>query len=280
MKNILIPTDFSDNAWDALTYAIRLYDDIPCSFYILNTYEVGATGAEATLYTGATKKLYNILKDDSKQGLQKIENYLNEYLLNDKHDYSILSKHGPLVSVTKELIAHHKIDLIVMGTKGASGMKGILMGSNTTSLIKNIKECPILAVPEKFEFREPEKLSLATDLNELLSSRLLNPLRELLLIHDLDLELLHVKNESELSVNQQENKKLIEQLFSHTEIDYKEVPFENSVANSINQYTKNANIDILCMIQYKHSFIERLTREPVIKKVGFNTEVPLLIISD
>ncbi len=280
MKKILIPTDFSDNAWDALTYALRLYDDIPCSFYILNTFEVGATGAEATLYTGATKKLYNILKDDSKQGLEKIENYLNEYLLNDKHEYNIHSKHGPLLSVTKDLIAKQQIDLIVMGTKGASGMKGILMGSNTTSLIKNIKDCPILAVPEKFEFREPEKLSLATDLNELLSSDLLNPLRELLLIHNLDLELLHVKNETILSVNQEENKKLIEQLFSHAQVIYREVSFDKSIANSINQYTTNNAIDILCMIQHKHSFIERLTREPVIKKVGFNTNVPLLIISD
>ncbi len=280
MKRILIPTDFSDNAWDALTYAIRLYDDIPCTFYILNTFEVGATGAEATLYTGATKKLFNILKEDSEQGLKKIESYLNEYLLNDKHEYSILSKHGPLVSVSKALIAQQNIDLIVMGTKGASGMKGILMGSNTTSLIKNIKDCPILAVPEKFEFKEPETLSLATDLNELLSSGLLNPLRELLLIHDLDLEILHVKNETALSVNQLENKKLIEGLFTHAQVDYKEIPFDKSISNSINEYTKHNTIDILCMVQYQHSFIERLTREPVIKKVGFNTEIPLLIISD
>ena len=38
MKHILLPTDFSDNSWNAITYAIQLFKDEACVFFILNTY--------------------------------------------------------------------------------------------------------------------------------------------------------------------------------------------------------------------------------------------------
>ena len=72
MKNILVPTDFSDNAWDALTYAIRMYDDIPCCFYILNTYEVNPSPVSSTMHQFGARKIYEILKKESEEELQKI----------------------------------------------------------------------------------------------------------------------------------------------------------------------------------------------------------------
>ncbi|MDJ0645831.1 MAG: universal stress protein [Flavobacteriaceae bacterium] len=278
MKKVLIPTDFSDNAWDALTYAIRLYDDIPCSFYILNTYEVVATGATATLHTSASKKIYKVLKEDSEKGLEKIEAYLNEYLLNDKHEYEIFSKYGSLNLVVQELIDKHNIDLVVMGTTGASGMKEAFIGSNTMKLIKNITECPIIAVPKDYEYREPELISFATDLKKPFTTQELNPLIELLLIHDLDLELLHVKKEKELSDTQKQNIDLVKKLLKNGDVSYKELDFEKSVSKTINNYTQSNKVDIICLAKYEHTFLERLTREKVIKKVGFHSAVPLLTI--
>jgi len=278
MKKILIPTDFSDNAWDALIYAIRLYDDIPCRFYILNTYEVVATGVNTTIHSSATKKLYEILKKDSLRGLEKIENYLNEYLLNDRHEYEIISKHGSITSVVKDLIVKNEIDLLVMGTTGASGLKKVFMGSNAIRLIKNISECPIIAVPKAYEFEEPELISFATDLNKLFTAEDLNPLYELLLIHDLNLEILHVHKEPKLSEVQNENIALIKRRLDNDNVSYKEIELVSSVSKSINEYTKNNSVDLICLASYDHTFIEKLTHEPIIKKVGFQTQVPLLII--
>ncbi len=279
MKNILIPTDFSDNAWDALTYAIRLYDDIPCKFYILNTFEVNSGGVNTAIHSGATKKLYTILKEESQNGLDRIEAHLNEYLLNDKHEYKTISAHGSITSIAKELIIKENINLVVMGTTGASGMKKVLMGSNTITMIKNISQCPIIAVPKDFEFREPELVSFATNLKKLFNSTQLNALTELLLIHNLDLELLHVKKEEKLSAVQNQNIGIIKQQLGSNNISYKEIELNTSIANSLTEYAKNNKVDIICLANYSHTLLERLTHEPVIKKVGFQTQVPLLIIS-
>ncbi|NNC70957.1 MAG: universal stress protein [Flavobacteriaceae bacterium] len=278
MKKILIPTDFSDNAWDALIYAIRLYDDIPCRFFVLNTYEVMATGVNTTIHSSATKKLYEILREDSQKGLEKIEKYLNDHLLNDKHEYEIISKYGSLTSVVKDLINKENIDLIIMGTTGASGIKKVFMGSNAMRLIKNISDCPIIAVPKDYEFEEPELISFATDLNKLFTAEDLNPLYELLLIHDLNLEILHVHDEAKLSDIQKENIELIKHRLDSHNVSYKGIDLISTVSKSINEYTKTNKVDLICFANYEHTFIEKLTHEPIIKKVGFQTQVPLLII--
>lgn len=279
MKKILIPTDFSDNAWDALTYAIRMYDDIPCRFYILNTFEVVASGTNTTLHSGATKKIVAILKEDSQRGLTKIENYLNEYLLNDKHEYETISKYGSLTTKVKEIIDQKGIDLVVMGTAGASGLKKVFIGSNTVRLIKQGQACPIIAVPKDFEFVEPSLISFASDLKRQFTPGDLTPLRELLLIHDLDLEILHVNKNKELSEIQHQNIATIKSLLGSNNINYKEIDYETSVAKSINNYTDKNKVDIICLVHYDHTFVEKLTHEPVLQKVGFHSKVPLLILS-
>ncbi|HAT67935.1 MAG TPA: universal stress protein, partial [Flavobacteriaceae bacterium] len=40
MRKVLIPTDFSRNAWDAIAYAVDLFKNEPCEFYILNVYSL------------------------------------------------------------------------------------------------------------------------------------------------------------------------------------------------------------------------------------------------
>ncbi len=152
MKKVLIPTDFSDNAWDALIYAIRLYDDIPCHFYILNTYQVGPSRVSNVKNQVRNTQIFRLLKEESENELEKIDTYLKDNLLNKKHKYETLSISGSLITSIKRIVFNDNIDMIVMGTSGASGAKEIFMGSNTIKAIKNIDLCPIISVPEKYQW--------------------------------------------------------------------------------------------------------------------------------
>ena len=40
MKNILLPTDFSQNSLNAINYAMELFKDTPCQFYLLNAFKI------------------------------------------------------------------------------------------------------------------------------------------------------------------------------------------------------------------------------------------------
>ena len=51
-------------------------------------------------------------------------------------------------------------------------------------------------------------------------------------------------------------------------------------AVEINDFIEELGVDVLAMVNYRHSFIEKILREPVIKKIGFKTKIPFLVIPE
>lgn len=278
MKKVLVPTDFSDNAWDALMYAIRLYDDIPCHFYILNTYQVSPSRTVNKMNIERDTHMYRVLKEDSENELKKIATYLKNNLLNNKHEFETLSLPGSLTTSLKRLVFNENIDMIIMGTAGASGAKEIFMGSNTIKAIKDIDLCPIISVPEKYEYEEPEQVVFATDLKRHFNVIELNCLRELQLIHNFKIRVIHVKEEYVLDTLQQQNVEALKQYFEIDSISFEEILTDTKVAEAINDFVVDQKINMVCLVNYEHSFIEKLTHEPIIKKMSFHSPVPLLIL--
>ncbi len=278
MKKILVPTDFSDNAWDALMYAIRLYDDIPAHFYILNTYLVGASRVSNIKNKARNTHIYQYAKKESESELQKINTYLKENLLNDKHKFEIISESGSFFSIVKHLVSSENIDMIIMGTTGASGAKEIFMGSNTVKMIKSIDLCPIISVPKDYKYEEPEEVVFATDFKRHFSAVELNCLIELQIIHNFNLRVIHVKKETALNQTQQFNKDALIKCFNAVNVVFEEIESDSNVSTAINNYTEKLKTQLVCLVNYEHSFIEKLTHEPIIKKVSFHSSVPLMIL--
>jgi len=278
MKKVLVPTDFSDNAWDALTYAIRLYDDIPCHFIILNTYQVGASRVSNIKNKARDTHIYRFLKEDSENELKIINDYLHNNLLNNKHEFETLSQCGSLITSLKHIVNKENVDIVIMGTAGATGAKEIFMGSNTIKAIKNIEICPIISVPEKYEYKEPEQVAFATDLKRHFNIIELNCLRELQLIHNFKIRIIHVKEENILDSIQEKNIESLNQFFLEDSVTFEEILTDTKVATAINDFVEDQNINMVCLVNYEHSFIEKLTHEPIIKKMSFHSSVPLLIL--
>ena len=277
MKKVLIPTDFSDNAWDALTYAIRLYDDIPCVFYILNTYETNPSKMPNTMHQFAARKVARLLKKESEENLAKILAHLNDNMLNSKHEYKGISKIGSLSAVIQYVTEKEYIDVIVMGSKGATGLKEIFMGSNTVKVIKE-GFCPTVCVPEKYKYEELEQVIFATDFKKHLSKQDVRCLIELQLLHRFNIRFIHIKKESELSEKQQHTMDSLKSYFENDLISFEEIESDAPLSKAITTFAENENANLLCLANYEHSFMEKLTHEPVIKRVGFHTQIPLLIL--
>ena len=278
MKKIIVPTDFSENAWDALIYAIRLFDDIPCVFYILNTYQVSSSRVLNTMHKVRGTRMYHMLKEASEKALKKIEGYLNDNLLNDKHEYKIVSKSGAFISVLKNFVSKENIDLIIMGTTGASGVKEIFMGSNAVKVIKHINLCPVLSIPKSYEYQELEHVVFATDFKRHYNAIELTCLLELQLIHRFVINVIHIKKENTLNAIQQQNIEMLKQFFEADKITFEEIDTNTTVEKAIHKYGSKHDAHMVCLLNYEHSLIKRLTNEPIISRVSFHSEIPLLII--
>ena len=143
MKHILVPTDFSDNAWNALKYGIELFQKTKCTFYLVHINPIPTySGAGTSLRTASEDFRQNILKE-SKLELQNLLGQIaKETTQTSKHTFVPIALYDFFVDAIKRESENKKIDLIIMGTKGASGLKKATIGSNTGDVITKVK-CPL-----------------------------------------------------------------------------------------------------------------------------------------
>ena len=149
MKKILLPTDFSDNAENAIKYAVQLYKDEKCNFILLNTYTPIIYQVEHLQASAPQLQVLEIVKETSKRKLNELIQTIKTEFNNPNHTFTQISAFNTLTAEIDALFEGNIMDLIVMGTKGASGLKEVLFGSHTIHVLKNTK-CPVIAIPSGF----------------------------------------------------------------------------------------------------------------------------------
>lgn len=271
--HILIPTDFSDNAWKAALYALNLYANEPCTFYFSYAWTFLNSGSR----THISQSYIDPLIAQSKEQLAAVKDRAEKESTNPEHKFETLYSVGSLEDSIEVAIKAHNITLVVMGTKGATGAKKYILGSNTVSVINKVRLCPLLLVPAKGEFVKPDQIAFPSDFSRFFGEDLL-PITQLANLSDATINVLHIKGKDELTEVQNTN---FEMLKAHLK-DYKHtfnwLPNHGTKADAIANFIKENNVKILTMINYEHSFIENIIKEPIIKKLGFKSKIPFLVI--
>ncbi len=280
MKKILILTDFSDPAWNALFTALKLHEGRDCQFYILHTYEPSFAGVLGNTAKKRVGVLYDSLGAHTDGELDKIEDYLGIHHHDPHHHFKTISLAEDLVDGIQKTIREEEIDLIVMGTKGATGAREVFMGSNAVSVIKKVRNCPILVVPSINDFKMLQAVIFPTDFTQHYDPYELSPLLDLVNAWQAKIIVFQVAQEFKLSPEQEGNKKLLEKRLESAEVQWKRGNLNSTVEAAIMEFIDSCHADMIALIHYQHTFMERLTHEPVIKKIGFHTPVPMLVLPD
>lgn len=275
MKKIILPTDFSENAYNAISYAVQLFKDEECIFYLLNTFTPVLYDSEY-LYHNPTVSLDEIYSSNSKKGLKRLEKRILKEFNNPKHSFERLSVFNFLVNEINEQIKEKNIDLVVMGTKGASGAQEILFGTQTIHTIKKAK-CPVLAIPSEFEFKPLKHLLLPSDLSIGFKENQLAILKTVASQNNSKIHILHVMQDAELNEIQKQGKATLTNYFKDNSIQFHFVG-DTDIPEAIIDFQKKNNIELLTMINNKHSFFENLFFKPVVHKIGFHVKVPFLVV--
>jgi nucleotide-binding universal stress UspA family protein len=255
-KNILLPTDFSDNAWSAAVYALHLYKEAECKFYFLHS-----TKMTVSTMSNFSNKLLKVMSDNALKELSDLKSM----------------EENTNANAIETSINSHSIDLIVMDTKGTTGAKGYLFGSHTVRIIKKIKSCPILIVPDEFDFVEPTQIAFPTDFKRFYGEEIL-PLKRLTELYNSKIRIVHLSEEDKLSHIQEYNLEMLKTYLKNYAHSFHWMPDYAKKAQEINDFIEELGVNILVMINYKHSLIESIVKEPVIKKIGFKPIIPVLVI--
>jgi nucleotide-binding universal stress UspA family protein len=272
-RNILLPTDFSENAWSAAAYALKLYAHKTCTFYFLHAMKM-----KASSISNITNKLLETIAKNDRKKLLKLKEKVQNMNVNANHDFEIILSSDDLQDAIEFSVEKHYIDMVIMGTKGASGAKEIFLGSNTIHIVKKLRSCPILIVPSEFDFSIPKQIAFSTDFRQFYDDICLRPLKELASLYNSKIRIVHVNTEANLDEIQEYNIKRIKEYFKDCEHSFHWIPDYAKKVKQINDFIEEQGIDILVMLNYRHSFIEWVIKEPVIVKIGFHPKTPFLVV--
>ena len=276
MKNILIPTDFSDNAYKAISYAVRLLKDETCTFHLLHTYTPAIYQSEYLLHSPGQLGLGDIYRTDSETKLEDLKQKVISQFNNPKHVFKTYSAFSVLMEAIDELVESKKIDLLIMGTQGATGAKEIFLGSSTVHTIKRAK-CPVLAIPFDFDIEMPRKILFPTDYEIEYNFELIKQVLFIAKVHKSTLDIMHVRSGYELSEEQKKNKGKLDHLLAETKHKFHELP-DQGIIEAINSIQAELNHQMLVMVKNKHSFLENLFLKPVINQIGFHSNIPFMVL--
>ena len=279
MKNILIPTDFSDNAWNAITYAINLFKKKECTFYLVNVLPVTAyTGGEATVYVAPEILEESILMENRKK-LKNILNKIERLPVNTKHRFESAALYGFFTDKIKQEVTDKNIDLIVMGTKGASGIKGISMGSNTGNIITKVP-CAVLAVPEDARYSRPKEIGFPTDFQLNYTAKLLEPIKEMVILHASALRFVHVSAKNDdLTTLQLKNREFLKDYYRNTEYSFHTLTGKK-LDEAIQHFVESRDLDMIVMVAKNLNFLERILFRPRVEKISYHTTVQFLVLHE
>ncbi|MGB5645692.1 universal stress protein [Muriicola sp.] len=278
MRKIVVPTDFSDNAFNALKYACEIFKYERSEIYIVHAY------ADEVYQLGNIKERseLNNRKEEVSQrateALAELVHKIKEYAPNPKHSYISLGAFGSLIDEVNDLVEKENTDIVVMGTRGAANDRGITFGSNTLNVMKYV-QCPVLAIPEDYGYHPPKELLFPTNYLLPYKRRELKLLCELTGSFRSTIHVLYIDPMKKLSLRQEDNKDFLQSELSKAELVFETTP-EKDKTMAITKYIVHQQIDMLVMVNTRHSHLEDLLMPTTLNKIGLHLKIPFLVLQN
>lgn len=269
MKTILVPTDFSNNANNALRYAGAFAQAMQSELKILHV-SINVIGR----YNRVSDLFLEEIADLKKKSKKQLEKLCDKYA---KTPCSILVETGNPVNKIIETSKKSRADIIIMGTHGASGLNRILFGSNASETISK-SEIPVLAIPQRYRFKKIDTIVYASDLkNPVNELKLLIPIAKNL---DATIEILNINYGWEQdNIKRKELERKIKLLnYKKIKLIEQKASVENTLPEHINKYLKKRKPEILAMFPEKKSWFDKVFNLSNTEGFSYNLKIPLLSI--
>jgi nucleotide-binding universal stress UspA family protein len=168
MKKLLIPVDFSETSEAAIEFGIQLAQK--CSYHVMLLHSVDLVHTYESMYMDVPH-----VQSFTQQVINDMEVRLENLYRQTHREGMVMTKHlttGTLIQDIKKIVDEYHVDLIVMGTNGASGLKEFFVGSNTEKVVRLVN-CPVISIPSHADVRSIRKILVPIDLSEIRPSFLM-----------------------------------------------------------------------------------------------------------
>lgn len=274
MKRILFPTDFSETAGTAFRYALRLAGVLNAELIILHVYDLPIV--DTPPLPDSTQEIFDIVEmnqfESFREQLPELHKVAEQANMGHISMRNILL-YGDLVYNINKVCKDEDVSIVVMGTKGASGLKETFMGSTTASVISGTS-VPVLAVPAGAAYTRISNIAFTTQYHDKDSEAMHSTLQ----IADAlgaGIKCLHIEKE-EGHTETEERINEWKMYFKGRNVSFYNIA-GNDVEQSLLEFLEHHKIDMLVMRAHKRGFFEGLFHKSLTKKMAYHSSVPLLI---
>ena len=278
MRTILIPTDFSANAKNAIDYALELYKCERSKFYFLHAYADEVYGPFKKNDGASFESQKSNIKSNTEAALKKLVDEVKAKTHNPKHSYEYVSAFESLVDAVNDFVNKINVDIVIMGTQGKTADKKVTFGSHTVQVFKYV-QCPVLAIPAAYEYQQPKKILFPTDYMLPYKRRELKLLNLIAAEFKSEVHCLYFSDYDELSHRQTDNKRFLSEELSESYLFFNTTPVDNK-AEAILDYIAKHQINLLVMVNARHSFLEDLLYRSTVDEIGLKIKLPFLVMQN
>ncbi|RRQ50658.1 universal stress protein [Maribacter algicola] len=278
MKNILIPTDFSANAENAIAFALDLFKCDRTNFYLMHAYADELYQKNHSTEDGNFSAEKKKMAQASEEKLIEIISRAKRDKHNPKHRFESISVFESLVDGVNDFVNLKDIDLVLMGTKGQTANKNITFGSHTVQVFKYVK-CPVLAIPSDYTFSQPKKILFPSDYMIPYKRRELKLLDTLAGRFKSEVHSLYISDFEDLSHRQTDNQLFLKGSLPKAKLSFIRTEVKNR-GIAIMDYAQEHGMDMLVMVNSRHSFLEDMLYRSTVDQIALNPVIPFLVLQN
>lgn len=278
MRKVVIPTDFSENAFNALKFAAELFKYEKSRFYLLHAYADEVYNTQSVLTQEFLEEYKTITRKKVVEELENTKRQILELFPNPRHDFETVASFGLLVDEVNDLVERENADIIVTATRGKTNDRKMTFGSNTLQIVKYV-QCPVLSIPGSYTYSDPKKI--------LFPSNFMLPYqrRELKLVGDMarafcsEIDLLYVSKFPLDSFRQKDNKAAIEEQLYGLKIKFHQEEIMEKT-KAIAKFIEQEQIDLLILVNSRHSYLENVLYHSTLDEIGLHPKIPFLVLQN
>jgi nucleotide-binding universal stress UspA family protein len=271
MKTIIVPTDFSPIADNAVRYGLDMAGAMNCSLVLVNVYQLPISFSEVPLVTISMDEIKKI----SQEKLKELKGELER--IDGKTKIYTESRLGDVAEEINKIKEELHPQAIVMGTRGVSGVGRFFLGSNTMDVISKV-DVPVFVIPPGVRFAAFKKIALATDYNNVIENTPVAPIREWVNFFNADLHVVNVDYERRLFTSYTPEEALhLDTLLSdlHPVYDFVE---NKDTDEGLLDFVEKKNMDLLIMVPKKQGVLEKILEKSTTREVIQQAHLPLMCV--
>ncbi len=277
IKRILVPVDFSPGAEKAFRYAMDIALKAKGTVILYHVYKPDTTDLKDTVQK---RKQHTRQTEIS---LVKRMQRLKKKVRGARADVPVSTVLGrpPLIDNILAFAHDNRIDLIVMGTQGASGLKKTIIGSVAARIVEKTT-IPVLLIPAKFNWMEPKRFVFAASYLKT-DKKALSVVLALAKPYGAGVTIVHLldvfANEEQEKTDFTTYKSSLQKEYNESTLEFKLMK-TSSVAETMENLYKEISYDMLAMLRRKKTFMDRFIQKSFTKNMAYVTRHPLLVVPE